>query len=113
IAETKPDALHISRFQSRVGTTASQMRQLQGGLVKDRSRTLAKLRDTVMLENNKSWVGRKCKVLVDEKGLNPGETIAHNLSYKQVVIKEELELGQFLNVKIVDAGTFHLLGKLV
>jgi len=111
IKETKPATLNISRFQSRPNTLASKMIQLKGAEIKFRSRKLTVLFRKVSLENNKKWIGKTCKVLIDKKGKRLNQSIGRNSSYKQVIFNEKIHLGKTVNAKIIGAKRFHLIGK--
>ncbi|MFH1695254.1 MAG: tRNA (N(6)-L-threonylcarbamoyladenosine(37)-C(2))-methylthiotransferase, partial [Candidatus Micrarchaeota archaeon] len=113
IKETKPEVLNISRFQSRPATLASTMKQLKGEEIKERSRKLTKLFYRISLENNKKWIGKKCKVLIDEKGKRKNQSIGRNSSYKQIVFEKKIPLGKKVKAKIIGAERFHLVGKLL
>ena len=110
--ETSPDFCFISRFQSRPGTVASKMKQLPGGVIKERSRLLEKAFDTFSLANNQKWRSREFDVLIDEVG-KKGESIGKNFAYKQILIKESVPLGKIVRVKVVSASVFHLEAEIV
>ncbi len=113
IKETKPPILNISRFQSRPNTLASKMKQLSGLVINSRSKKLTSLFHKISLENNKKWIGKTCEVLVVEKGKKENQSIAKNLSYKQVLIDKKIPLGTKLKVKIIGAERFHLVGEIL
>jgi MiaB-like tRNA modifying enzyme len=111
IKETKPDVLNISRFQPRPFTLASRMKQLKGSVIKGRSRKLTSLFHEISLANNKKWIGKTCKVLIDEKGKKENQSIGRNSSYKQVLFNEKIPLGKIIKAEIISAEKFYLLGK--
>ena len=66
----------------------------------------------ISLKKNREWIGWTGPVLIDERG-KPGSMMGRNPSYKPVVIKRELSLGDLVDVKIVDAKPSYLVGALV
>ena len=113
VKKIKPDVINISRFWSRPGTTAAKMKQIAGGEIKKRSSALTKLFHKIAKENNKKWIGRKCKIFVTEEGKN-GTYVGRNESYKQVIVNSDISLiGDWLDVEIYDVGCFDLKGRIL
>jgi tRNA A37 methylthiotransferase MiaB len=76
------------------------MKQLNGKLIKERSRAMSKLARLTMEERNRTWLGWKGKVLIDEVG-KPGTWIGRNYAYKPVVVRlEDNVLGKELTVEV-------------
>ena len=127
IRQVKPDTVNISRFWPRPGTYASRLKQIEGGIVKERSRKLTSLFENIAERNNRDWIGRKCSMLINETGKN--ETVKGvNSSYKTIVIKKKelldkgiimegeslkKSIGNKLDVRITSAGTYHLDAKII
>ncbi|MFB0543783.1 MAG: tRNA (N(6)-L-threonylcarbamoyladenosine(37)-C(2))-methylthiotransferase, partial [Candidatus Bathyarchaeia archaeon] len=111
VEEVQPDFLNISRFGPRPGTEAAEMRpQLPGWETKRRSRLLTQLWRRLSRERNRRWVGWSGEVLIDEKG--QGDTwVGRNYAYKPIVIKANAQLGDFVQVRILDAHAQYLLGE--
>ncbi|MEM2873853.1 MAG: tRNA (N(6)-L-threonylcarbamoyladenosine(37)-C(2))-methylthiotransferase [Candidatus Nanoarchaeia archaeon] len=109
----RPDVINISQFWPRPGTAAAKLKQLGGDIKKERSRTLTKLYQELALMKNKSWIGWRGKVLVDEKG-QKGGFIGRNFAYKPIILKSKikLKLGTYLKVKIVGATQNYLIGEI-
>ena len=112
VKDTQPDAVHISRFQRRPGTKAFMMEQIDAKKIKERSRKMTEVFEEIALERNKEWINKECFILIDEMGKNE-QSIGRNLSYKQVIVKEKLELGSIVKVKIIDAQRYCLVGEVV
>ncbi|MBI2040874.1 MAG: TRAM domain-containing protein, partial [DPANN group archaeon] len=112
IKETKPDIINISQFWPRPGTKAAEMKQLSGAEKKERSRQLTKLCDEITLEQNKKWVGRICEAIVDEQN-EDGTFVARNASYKPILLKGNLKLGDFVTTTIKNAETKYLVGDFI
>ena len=70
--------------------------------------------DQLSLDGNLKWLGWTGKVLVNELGKN-NTYIARNHAYKQIIIKtkNELKLGTWVDVKIIDVGIVDLKGEMI
>jgi len=104
IQEVKPDVVNVSKFFPRPRTSAEKMvPRVSASNVKERSKRLAELVRRVSSEKNAVWMNWTGKILVDERGKQPGSWIGRNFAYKPVVIKSEDEplLGKFVNVHVV------------
>jgi len=124
LKKTRPDIVNISRFWPRPGTYASRLRPLDGGIVKERSRTLTKMFEKISGDNNSHWMKWEGSILITETGKN--ETVKGvNYCYKPVTIGKKALLdqgilekdenlksmiGKIINVKIKGFGTYHLEG---
>jgi len=108
IDEIKPDVLNISRFWPRPGTEAEKMGgQIHGRETKRRSREMSKLWKHISKENGLKWIGWEGETLIDEVG-ETGESIGRNSSYKTIILKENLRLGDFVRAKVTGAGIGYL-----
>ena len=113
IEEVKPDIVNISKFFVRPKTPAKNMEQLDSRDVKDRSRRLTRLVNTVSFIRNQRWLNWTGNVLVDEKGKG-NSWIGRNFTYKPIVIKaSENIFGQLVRVKVINAFKTYLEGELV
>ena len=113
IESVRPDVINISRFWPREGTAAARMgNHLHGHEVKRRSRAMTELCERVSFENNRKWIGWKGRVFINDKGKN-GTLVGRNHAYKPVVIHDSVELGQWADVRIVDATTWDLRGEVI
>lgn len=103
IKRLKPAVLNISRFFSRPGTPASLLKCLPSWVIKERSRELTKLNDSISLNRFKSLIGSKRMVLVNEPDAGRDDF------YNKVVIKAPF--GSFVNALVTGAKTHWLLGE--
>ena len=111
VEEMQPDALNISRFWPRPGTEAAELEgQLHGRETKVRSRELSSLWRSLLAERNRSWVGWEGEAVIDEEGRD-GTMVGRNLAYKPIVVKAPVQLGDFVTVKVTEAGGSYLLGE--
>lgn len=113
IRRIKPDVTNITRFSPRPFTKAKQMRErVPTDVAKERSRYLTRLCEEISKERNKRCLGREYKALTVEKG-KEDTIVARTTNYKPVVLKENIDLGKFVTVKIIGYRTTHLVGKLI
>lgn len=110
IKKIKPDAVNISKFGARLGTLAAKMKKINSKIVSERSKKLHHSVRKISLGKNKKWLKWKGEIIVDEEGKNFVE--GRNFSYKPIVIKEKINLGEIIQVKIVDAKENFLVGAL-
>lgn len=109
IRETEPDFVNISKFGKRPGTEAEKMRQVPRDVVNRRGRKISELVNRVSLGRNGRWTGRKCRVLVTERGRKEGQYIGRNMAYKPVLIESQKDLlGKLVTVRIKEARKTHL-----
>ncbi len=103
IRRVRPDIVNVTRFSSREGTPAATMPgPIVGWRVKQRSRRLTSLRFQISRGIHEALVGREVEVLVTEPG-REGTLLARTPEYRQVVLQEDVPIGEFVRVRI-DAG---------
>ncbi len=116
VEEIRPDILNISKFFVRPKTPAESMpKQVAPSEIKVRSTRLAGLARHIASERNKTWIGWRGKILIDEM-VKQGSVVGRNFAYKPVVIRHNDShkmLGKFVTVKVNDAFQSHLLGEIV
>jgi threonylcarbamoyladenosine tRNA methylthiotransferase CDKAL1 len=113
VKEMRPDTINISRFWPMEGTPAKRMKQIEGGVIKERTRRMTELFHSVALDRNKEWIGWSGKVFIDEEG-TPGSWKGRNYAYKQVVVRSsENLLGKSISVKVIDASSFDVKAEIV
>lgn len=112
LKRTRPDVVNISRFWLRKNTAAEKLKHIHGNISKIRSQKMQKIFQGILFENNKAWIGTECNVLIDDIGRD-NTLIARNDSYKQVILYDSNhKIGDFVNVKIIDAGKYDIRGKI-
>ncbi len=113
IERIKPDIVNVSKFGARPGTEAAHMKQLDNKVVKERSKRMAALVKEIALEKSGAWAGRRCEILVTERGKGKGQFMGRNEAYRPVIVESEKDLmGKFLSVKITKCGQTFLAAKL-
>ncbi len=103
-----PDLVNITRFSPRQGTSAARYKRLDGSVVKNRSRELTFLRQALGAKSFKRFVGCKTSVLAVENQKS-GSTLCRDDNYRPIIVKEELELGKFYDVEIVESNWAYLI----
>jgi MiaB-like tRNA modifying enzyme len=111
IRQVKPSVTNISKYGDRPNTLASRSKEkVETSLKKQRSRTLTKLVDEILIESNEAWVGWSGPVMITEKG-SKGGMLGRNESYKTVIVHETLNPGTIVDVEITSSERTHLIGK--
>ncbi len=109
IRKTEPDTTNVSKYSIRPGTRSAKMKQIDRRVVNQRSVSLSKLCNLISKKRNERWLNKNTKItLLEEiKGM-----AGRNEYYKQVIV-DNGSLGESLDVRIIDAGTAYLKGKLL
>jgi len=111
LRETRPDIVNLSRYSQRPGTDAAKMKQIDVSEVKRRSKISYELISRISEENNRKWIGWEGHVIFDEDYEN--QIRGRNYAYKPIFVKEHPTIGQFSYVRIIDATTHSLIGKIL
>ncbi len=112
IKKVKPDIVNITRFSARPMTKAKTMKgRIPTEIVKDRSRRLTKICKEISRQVNAKHIGKEYTVLITKR--EDGVFIGRADNYKPVVIQEDVKVGEFASVKIVDSEDTRLFGKLI
>ena len=110
VREMKPDIVNVSKFASRRGTKAAELREIPTDEVKRRSTKLAALVKEMGTEGNRKYEGKKMGVLITEKG----KTLkGRSDNYKQVCILGKAKMGERIKVKITSSNYGSLFGKII
>lgn len=113
LKEYQFDVVNISRFIPRQGTAAAKMNnQLSWKEKKLRTKKITQAFVWGAYERNKQWLNWQGPIIIDERGKH-NTFIGRNYTYKPVVIKEPVDLGQTVHVRIIDTATHYLRGELV
>lgn len=108
----KPDALNVTRYSYRPGSTASRSGELPDRIRKDRSRELIRIGYSILKEKKKALVGMSEPVIITEK-LRSGTVMGRTRSYAGVVIGEDLPVGSTYLVEFTGERTHYLLGRVL
>ncbi|CAH4032987.1 threonylcarbamoyladenosine tRNA methylthiotransferase [Pieris brassicae] len=103
-------SLFINQFFPRAGTPAANMRKVPGQEVKKRTKALSEFFRSYEPYGHK--IGETQQVLVTDVSHDKNYFVAHNEFYEQVLVpKEQRYMGKMLNVKIVSATKFSMMGE--
>lgn len=112
VRKVRPSICNITRFVPREGTPATK---LPYSISKEeryaRSAEMSRLFQSIALDSNRKFIGKKLNVIVEKKGSRPGTTIARDDFYRPVALRGECAFGTRLCVQIKEAETFALVGE--
>jgi threonylcarbamoyladenosine tRNA methylthiotransferase CDKAL1 len=112
IQRVRPPVVNISKYGDRPHTLASKSKnKVDTTIKKQRSRRLTVLVNMILQEDNKSWVGWSGPAIVVEKGSRSG-FLCRNISYKPIIVHDELQLGSIVNVQVIEDERTHLIGEI-
>ncbi|MDX1612455.1 MAG: radical SAM protein, partial [Candidatus Thermoplasmatota archaeon] len=109
---TRPGHINVTRFSPRPGTPAWGLDELDGGLVKDRSRELSRVRDELQAAHRGRLQGRVVDCTAMEVVV-PGTVQARTDAYDPVVLPRELPAGTRVRARITGATKAHAEGEIV
>jgi len=112
LERTRPGHVNVTRFSPRPGTPAAELDELDGGLVKDRSRELSQVRDRLQREHRGRHEGDLVECRVVEHVVE-GTSQARTAAYDPVVVDEELPVGTRLRVRVTGSTTAHAEAEIV
>ena len=117
VNEMRFDRLGVFTYSEEEGTIAAEFKDDVPREVKDnRKNDLLELQHDISLEKNESYIGQILKVIIDQssESASVGRTEYDSPEIDNIVhIKDNVETGQFKNIKIIDANEYELIGKVV
>lgn len=112
LERTRPGHVNVTRFSPRPGTPAAELDELDGGLVKDRSRELSKVRDDLQQAHRSRLTGQTVECTVIEHVVE-GTSQARTGAYDPVVLPEHLPAGTRVLAEITGGTVAHAEGQIV
>lgn len=113
LKNVNPDVVNITRFSARPNTKAKFLKgRIRTEIAKERSKILTDLCSEISKENNQRHIERNYNVLITERG-KKNTFVGRTENYKPVVLKENVSLGDIVDVRIIDAASTHLVGNLI
>lgn len=112
LRELEIERIHMAQYTPRPRTLAATLPQIPPHIRKKRSIKLLKLVEEIGEKQHRKYVGSIIRALTTEKGLK-GAIIARSTSYYPIVIRDNLELGRWVTVRITDATYYDLRGVVV
>ncbi|MDO5848300.1 MAG: tRNA (N(6)-L-threonylcarbamoyladenosine(37)-C(2))-methylthiotransferase [Methanobrevibacter sp.] len=111
LEEIRPSLIHLSKYQHRKGAISSDLKEIPHTVMKQRSKHLSKIKDSITKKENDELLGTIQHALVVEKG-SKGGFIAKSDSYIPIIV-DNVKLGDFIRVKITETTSTYLKGVLV
>lgn len=91
--------MHIFPYSVRSGTVAEKMKQVDGGVKKERAKVLADINRKLNKNYIEKCLGKRFSVLIEE--FDGEYHIGHTENYLKCYIKEECALNTFVSIKIL------------
>ncbi len=110
LKEIRPQKVNITRYSPRPNTPSSQLRDLPSWKKKERSRRLTEVHHTINRELLRKRIGDTIHVLTTEVGKD-NSTVGRDIYYNNIVVKEDLPLGNWYDVKITGSTITYLIGE--
>ncbi|BDC36104.1 tRNA (N(6)-L-threonylcarbamoyladenosine(37)-C(2))-methylthiotransferase [Candidatus Methanoliparum sp. LAM-1] len=93
-----PNKVNITRYSPRPFTQCED-KDILGRIKKARSRIMTEETKKIYSKINKSWIGRIVRGIATERG-KKGGVIVRDISYHQIVVKDDLAIGTESDIKI-------------
>ncbi|MCK4938145.1 MAG: tRNA (N(6)-L-threonylcarbamoyladenosine(37)-C(2))-methylthiotransferase [Methanosarcinales archaeon] len=111
LEDVKPQKVNITRYSQRPNTPASLLHDIPDWQKKERSRALTNSHHSLNRKMLQKKIKKQTRILTTEVGKN-NSTIGRDIYYNIVVLSENLPLGEWHDVTIVDSTTTYLIGEL-
>lgn len=110
VGELRLPVVNRSRFSPRPGTRAARLAPLPAIVSRERSRRMAAFHRRLAGELLRAHTDRTAGVIV-ESNPRPGVALARDDAYRPVILRGPFQPGESLEVRILGAEDFHLLGR--
>ena len=107
----KPSLIHLSKYQHRKNAISSSLKEVSPDVLKKRSKFLSNIKEDITKSENEKLFNSQQHVLIVEKG-SKGGFIGKTNSYLPVVVNN-VDLGDFVNVKITRVTSTYLVGEVI
>lgn len=111
LQKIRPQKVNITRYSPRPNTPSSKLRDLPSWEKKERSRRLTKVHHAINRELFRKRIGDSIHVLTTEVGKD-NSTVGRDIYYNNIVVKEDLPLGNWYDVKITGSTITYLIGEI-
>ena len=100
------------KYSPRPGTPAATMDgQIAGEVMDERLQRLQAHLDRDQMAFNQASIGRRCVVLIERRGRQPGQWLGKSPWLQSVHCTDDLAIGDLVEVDLVDAGPKSLTGR--
>jgi ribosomal protein S12 methylthiotransferase len=118
VSDFQFDRLGVFTYSHEEGTPAGNLNDDVPNNIKSRRKnTLLKLQQEISLQKNKKRIGQVLEVVIDrvEESVSIGRSVydSPEVDNEVIIENEQLNVGQFYNVEIIDAQEYDLFGKIV
>lgn len=114
LREVRPEKVNITRFSKRPNTDAAELRGLNGGVKKERSREMSALKREIVEATHASMVGSTREVLAVRPGTGDSMKCRDD-AYRQVIVRDAegygLRPGERLRVRITEHQPMYVFGE--
>lgn len=111
LKRVKPDLVNITRYSPRKGTPSYKKYDMADWIKKEWSRKLTALCREININRNKKFVNSIHEVLVTKKGKND-TFLSRNSAYRPIVL-QNVEIGHFYKVKVINSSENYLKAKVL
>ncbi|MGQ9781835.1 MAG: tRNA (N(6)-L-threonylcarbamoyladenosine(37)-C(2))-methylthiotransferase [Nitrososphaeria archaeon] len=111
LERTRPDIVNLSKFGKRPGTSIQLDSEYNIQEAKERARIAYNVISKLQLEANQRWLGWKGRILIDEH--IGQDSIGRNEYYKNIVVKDQIPLGNIVKARAVEASRHYILGEIL
>ena len=114
VRELRFERVHLAQYSLRPHTRAAAMKQLSDSVKKSRSKRLSRIIEEITGEIFSSYIGRRVRGLVVERGFRGDSLVARLDNYFPIILPfGEGLLGRRVEVEVEDATFFDLRGKII
>ena len=114
VRELRFERVHLAQYSLRPHTRAAAMKQLSDSVKKSRSKRLSGIIEEITGEIFSSYIGRRVRGLVVERGFRGNSLVARLDNYFPLVLPyEEGLLGRRVEAEVEEATFFDLRGKIM
>jgi len=118
VSDFQFDRLGVFTYSHEEGTPAGNLNDDVPNNIKSRRKnTLLKLQQEISLQKNKKRIGQVLEVVIDrvEESVSIGRSVydSPEVDNEVIIENEQLNVGQFYNVEIIDAQEYDLFGKIM
>ncbi|AGE70905.1 hypothetical protein SacN8_04670 [Sulfolobus acidocaldarius N8] len=108
--DIKFERIHLAMYSIRPNTRSASMKQVPDPVKKERIQIANKLYEELAYEIHSDYLNSIASVITTEYG-RKGSVIGRTLNYIPVVIRQNVELGKRINVRINEASFYDLRGE--
>ncbi|HIH12610.1 MAG: MiaB-like protein tRNA modifying enzyme [archaeon GW2011_AR9] len=113
LKKTNPDELTLSRFAPKPKTPDAKLPPLAEEIVSHRFKVLTDVFQNISKMNNERWLDWEGEISIDAQGREERQWVGRNFAYKPVIVEGNYKMGDIHKVRIIQATTFDLRGRVI